>query len=62
MKKVHQVYNAEGFSVARVNASDSHEQPVFVSLGVGAKMGCYLTVKEAKQLAIAIQLALGDVT
>lgn len=56
----HQVHNAEGKSVARVNVSDSHEQQVFVSLGVGAKMGCYLTVKEAKQLVTALNLTLGE--
>jgi hypothetical protein len=57
---VHQVKNAEGFSVARVNVSDSHEQPVFVSLGVGAKMGCYLTVKEAKHLVDALNKTLKE--
>lgn len=57
---VHQVKNIEGLSVARVNVSDSHEQPVFVSLGVGAKMGCYLTAKEAKQLVAAINKTIGE--
>lgn len=56
----HQVRNADGDSIARVNVSDSHEQPVFVSLGVGAHMGCYLTAKEAKQLVTAINKTLEE--
>lgn len=53
-----EIQNEEGQSFIRVAASsDTKPQPIFVSMGVGAYMGSYLTIDEAEQLIFALQLA-----
>jgi hypothetical protein len=62
MKKANHVFNSEALSVARVNVSDSTEQPVYISLGAGAVMGSYFTVKEAKALVVALNKTIKELS
>ncbi len=52
------VKNELGQSIARIGVTDEVPgHPVFISLGVGAHVGSFLTLKEAEQICIALQAA-----
>jgi hypothetical protein len=62
MKTVHHIRDADGFSTGRVSVSDSEQSPVYISLGVDAYMGTYLTTKEAQDLINAINQTLKELS
>jgi hypothetical protein len=58
-QKLKHVMNDTGFSIARIGATDEEPgKPVFVSLGINAYVGSFLTVKEAEQICIELQAAI----